>query len=149
LNKTIVVLQDEYLDREDIAKFLKREFPRFNVLMLGTEAEFHSVFPQFIAAPPALALLDMRGKWTYPAPEMLPPPPEVLAGTGREVGARCWKMLRGNPRTAKTPVIFYTLIDERRTAGDAAVADPLVKFVEKGGTDREVIAAMRKFLQGI
>lgn len=146
MNRTIVVLQDDHIDREDISKLLKKEFSRFNVLMLGTEAEFHSVFPQLVAAPPSLALLDMRVKWTNPAPEMPTPPPEVLAGTGRESGARCWKMLRGHPRTANVPVIFYTVIDERYNAGEAAVADPLVKFVEKDVHDRDVIAAMRGFL---
>jgi CheY-like chemotaxis protein len=149
VDKTIVVLEDDYFDREWIGKFLAKQFRSFKICFLKTEAEFHAAFQDFIAVPPSLVLIDVRLPWTEPAPVMPEPPAEVLAGTYREAGFRCWKMLRQNKSTDRVPIIFYTGIDEHENAGEDVVADRLTKFVEKDITDNKIVREMRQMLRAV
>lgn len=147
MSKTIVVIEDDYFDREWMGEFLGKKFQRFTIRFLKTEAEFHAALHELTAAPPTLVLIDVRLPWTEPAPEMPEPPAEVRAGTYREAGSRCYKMLRQNKSTSRIPVIFYTGIDERQNAGPDILADPLASFVEKEGTDKNIVRTIHQMLR--
>jgi CheY-like chemotaxis protein len=146
VSQQIVIFEDEYFDREHISQLIGKRFPKFGMRLLGTEAEFHSVFPELCEDVPVLVMLGMRAKWTHPAPEMPEPPAEVLAGTYREAGLRCWRMLRQNPNTSRVPVIFWTTIDETGT-GKEALTDPLTTFVEMDVHDDRIVSAVGRALR--
>jgi CheY-like chemotaxis protein len=145
----LVVLEDDYFDMDLTRELLRKHFPGFQILPLRTEAQFHEAFPALIAAPPSIVLLGARVKWTDPAPKMPEPPAEVLAGTYREAGFRCWKMLRGNPQTKSVPVIFYTSINERGNAPAEAKADRRTTFVVRRIEDEEIVGAVREAISAV
>lgn len=145
MNK-IIVMEDDYFNRDLIQKLLSKQFPYLTPIFLKTEHEFHTAFPYIVADLPCLAMLGARVKWTEPAPSMPNPPVEVRKGKYFEAGFRCWRMLRNNPSTKNVPVIFYTVIDERGNADQDILSDTLTKFVEMDVTDRKIIKAIQQFL---
>ncbi len=144
--RLIAVVEDDYFDMELTIDLLAKHFGSYGTMKFATEEEFRRSVHGFNADPPVLVLMGMRMKWADPAPEMPAPPQDVLAGTYREAGARCWRALRTNNGTKNVPVIFYTTIDERNNVNLEILRDPMTTFIEKDITDKKILAAISETL---
>ena len=102
----ILLLEDDFLQRDSIRKALEQNFEGAVVDTEASESEFHRNFEAIASNPPDIAVLDVMLRWANPSPDAPSPPTE--AWEPQQAGLRCARLLKQDLRTSRVSVILYT-----------------------------------------
>jgi hypothetical protein len=148
MKKDIIIMDDSWMLVND----LREDFRRFATLdSVDTELGFRKTVDirKGLKTLPDLIILEQRAPWTNPAPYIEHPPEDIRAAGPRFAGIRCYDYLRA--AGFNTPVIFYTLEDEK--ALEAMMRQRGIQrnprtyqFVEKDETYENLFQAVRRVL---
>lgn len=106
---------------------------------VSTESEFYDRFEEFAADRPDVIVMDIMLRWTDPAPDMKPAPPEVAKDRFYRAGFRCVRRLIADPRTADIPIIIYSVLE----VPDDLPQRANVKFLSKNFDKKELEGELR------
>lgn len=137
----IVLLEDD----GEQAKAIRRTVEVFegsHVIELGSVAEFEESFPELIANPPQLVVLDVRVRLKQPARGLFFEP---LPAESDEAGLDCMQKLLGNERT-RVPIIIYSSV---WSPGAGVTLPSGVWFLEKERTHENLILKVRSIFPGL
>jgi CheY-like chemotaxis protein len=140
---SIVVVEDDYLQRDWISSLLQREFPRMNPELVRSESEFRQRLDHWRTDPPAVFVIDVMLCWAQPSRNIPDPPEEVIQDGFYTAGLRCQALLGANERLRNIPVLLYTILDrgdlekgmERWPAG--------VAHIKKGDSESRLLEWIR------
>jgi hypothetical protein len=107
----IVLVEDDYLQSVWIQKEIQSAFPSADVLVVGTESEFRAKIGDFAQNPPAAIVMDVMLAWAEPGPNIPEPPADFETDGVIGGGRRCRELILSNPRTARIPLLLYTVLD--------------------------------------
>lgn len=147
----ILLVEDDYLQAQAIAKVLREHFPELIEQHISTEQEFCRELSHIRGNPPDVIIIDVMLRWTNPSPNMPAMPQEVIQGGYHTAGLRCERRLRELPETGNTPVILLTVLAEVDLTAELKHIDSKVTvFLEKDsdyGPLVDVIAQAAKRLK--
>jgi CheY-like chemotaxis protein len=148
--RSILILEDnptasEWLESA-IQRYLADLNPRTEVL--ETEAEFvHGwvrEFDQGGKRRPDLIVIDIMLRWTDPAPDQPPRPPEVIEGGFTKAGLRCLDLIRHHRALSQSRVILFTVLSQEDLKGLGKPGD--VEVLRKGD-GQKIIESIRTVLE--
>lgn len=113
----ILLLEDDYLQREAVKAALEQEFDA-EVQALSCEKEFRDRFDSVAEQPPSVAVLDRMLRWQSASREEPAQPADAVDPD--KAGIRCAAMFGSDARTKNVPVILYSVLGQ-----DAPVGEPL------------------------
>jgi hypothetical protein len=108
----ICLVEDDYLQADWISAQISKRFKTANVQIIKTEQKFRAEFQKLVQSPPAVFVIDVMLRWTDPSPTMESPPKDVQVNGFYRAGVRCAKMLAANPKTKKSRVILFTVLEK-------------------------------------
>jgi len=108
----ILIVEDDYLQACWLTGVLEEHLPLAEIRVIPTELEFREAMKNLRVQPPDLVILDVMLRWTDPAPDMVPAPPDVRESGFFRAGFRCERLLRQYLETEETAVILYTVLEE-------------------------------------
>ena len=132
--KIVLLLEDDNLQAETIAKAVNGHLRGVTVEILATESDAYARFEEMAKAgtTPMLVISDVMMPWAEAGPVVPPPPPAVVKGTFRKAGTRSWGNFRGRNEFAKVPWIYFTVLDED-TIEYKKYTDEFTGFRQKDG----------------
>jgi CheY-like chemotaxis protein len=107
----IVIVEDDHLQEGPLQEYLGSAVPDADIETIGTELEFRRRLPALRERVPHVVVMDVMLRWTFPAPDAVPPPEDVATGGYYRAGLRCARLLADDPRLAAVPVILYTILE--------------------------------------
>lgn len=115
LRKWILLVEDEYMEVQDLTEVLRDRFPSFEIETIETECEFRTALDRIAASPPAAAVIDLMLPWQEPTPDdsRVPMPLDVAEEGGERAGLRCQRLMAERVGTGKVPVILYSHLPEK------------------------------------
>ncbi len=126
----IYVLEDDWLDEEDLTKTIVRRVPQAVVVTDQSEHQFRERLKRWVEGSepvPDLCVLDVRVRWTFPAPDAPKSPPGWDEDEGyRRAGIRAARLIKAEPRLQHTFVVLISALDvhsTQRHAGDLTLHD--------------------------
>jgi CheY-like chemotaxis protein len=140
MSRVIYVVEDDYLHREWIVTTLRQNFNDLEVKEIKTHSGFESSFKTIADDHPAAVIMDVMLQWKDDA---VAKDAENLESY-RRAGLECARMLAKDPRTAKVPVIFYSVL-ERANLRDVPKG---AIYLSKGSKARDLIACVKGALAG-
>jgi hypothetical protein len=109
--KNIVVVEDDYLQRDWISGLLARDLPRVKPELVRSEFEFRERLARWRKDPPAAFIIDVMLCWAQPS-RSIPDAPEEVARDGfYTAGIRCQALLGVDEILRRIPVLLYTILD--------------------------------------
>jgi hypothetical protein len=135
----IVVVEDDYLQRDWISSLLKTELPRAKPELVRSEFEFRERLAHWRADPPTAFIIDVMLCWAQPS-RSIPEPPEDVAQDGfYTAGLRCQALLGADEHLRQVPVLLYTVLDR---ADLEKILDPWpqgVAHIKKGDSESRLL----------
>ncbi|HEU0087733.1 MAG TPA: hypothetical protein VFQ77_08795 [Pseudonocardiaceae bacterium] len=107
----IVIVEDDHLQEGPLKEYLSDAIADADIETLCTEQEFRQRLPALRERVPDLVVLDVMLRWTFPTPDALPPPQDVVAGGYYRAGLRCARLLADDPKLGAVPVVLYTILE--------------------------------------
>jgi DNA-binding NarL/FixJ family response regulator len=144
----VLVLEDDEFQAEELQITLKTIFPGVDIELLATEHEFRQWLARDDAAVPDLAILDVMVRWTDPAEDQPDAPADVVKDGFFTAGLRCYELLAGAERTARVPVILYTVLDHADLETSLDELPRHVAYVAKEIDDRRLTETIIALTQG-
>lgn len=133
---TIIVLEDDPIQCEQIVANLASAFPKYNVIECATESEFRHEIDNIQPGQLGCAVLDDMVPWEFPTETMTIPPAEVQAGGMFRAGKRCMDYTR-KMLGEHTPICIHTILD--REDAEIESDDEMTKFVGKQSGNSDLI----------
>lgn len=140
-----VVVEDDHLQEGPLQDHLAAAFPDAAVETLCSEREFRERLPALRSRPPDVVVMDVMLRWTLPASDAPPPPPDVAADGYYRAGLRCARILLADARLARVPVILYTILERGDLERDGRTLPSSCTYVGKN-TDLDVLSRMIRAL---
>jgi DNA-binding NarL/FixJ family response regulator len=112
----ILIVEDDYLQFEFMARDLSAQFPGVTIESVDTESEFRRRIPTIRANPPNLVIMDVLLRWANPGEE---PVGDPAKGDFYSAGIRCQELLASFEETKHIPVIFYSMLDRTEAISEA------------------------------
>ena len=142
----IVVVEDDYLQRDWISSLLQKELPRARIEQIRSESEFRGRLADWRTDPPAAFIVDVMLCWAQPSRNIPDPPEEVAQDGFYTAGIRCRALLGADGRLQHVPVLLYTVLDK----GDLEKSlDPWpqgVAHMKKGDSESRLLEWIRTSL---
>ena len=126
-----VVIEDDHRQEGPLAENLAGMFPGATVETLVTEEQFRAHLPRMREAVPDLVVMDVMLRWASPRPGLPAPPDEVLAGGYYRAGLRCARLMLGDSRLRRVPVVLYTILERNDLERDGQSLPPNATYVGK------------------
>ena len=112
----ILIVEDDYLQLEFIARDLSGQFPGVAIESIETESEFRKRMPAIRANPPNLVIMDVLLRWANIDEE---PSIKDVDGDFYSAGIRCHELLASFEETKDVPFIFYSMLDRTEAMSEA------------------------------
>src|ERR1035437_5648559 len=103
----ILLVEDDFLQRDSIRKALEQNFEGAVVDSRASESEFLRDFEAIASSPPDIAVIDVMLRWTNPSRDAPNPPTEPW--DPQRAGLRCAQRLHDDGRTSGAKIILYTV----------------------------------------
>jgi CheY-like chemotaxis protein len=126
-----IVVEDDHLQEGPLADHLAGMYPDAVVETLATEEHFRAHLPKMRQAIPDLVLMDVMLRWASPRPGMPTPPDDVVAGGYYRAGLRCARLMLGDSRLRRVPVVLYTILERNDLERDGQTLPPNATYVGK------------------
>ena len=140
----VLIVEDDNSQYDFIKEALQEmKFVTRNEWM-RTESEFNERLEEVAADKPDVIVMDIMLRWTDPAPEMKPPPPEVIRDKFYRAGFRCVKKLGANPRTGDIPIIVYSVLEVPEDLPQRAGVRFLSKNFDAKELERELLRSVKR-----
>ncbi len=133
----VLILEDDASASGWLESAIRRELTDLAsaIEIVETESEFVLEWlPQFdqgMKPQPSVIVIDIMLRWTDPAPQQPPRPPEVIQGGFMRAGLRCLESIRQRPKLLHVPVVLYTALTREDLFSLGGKPDG-VQFVQKG-----------------
>jgi DNA-binding NarL/FixJ family response regulator len=134
-----VVVEDDHLQEGPIAEILAGIYPGATVEAFATEEQFRAHLPQMREAVPDLVVMDVMLRWASPRPGLLPPPDDVVAGGYYRAGLRCARLMLGDSRLRRVPVVLYTILERNDLERDGQTLPSNATYIGKN-SEPEVLS---------
>jgi CheY-like chemotaxis protein len=131
MSKTIVVVEDDYLQADWIQARLEEAFPQVNILPVSTESEFLRRFDEIASSRPDVVVMDVMLRWADPSPNIADMTDDVKKEGFYRAGLRCALTMAADARTAEVPVILYTVLEGADLKDEFRNLPPNVQYVPK------------------
>ena len=142
----IVVVEDDPHHAVQIEQWLTEALEHASVNIVRTEHEFRANLDALVRERPDLFIIDVMLRWTHPAPDMPPRPPEVASEGFYKAGFRCAELLTA--RSPAVPIIIYTVLDEADIALWIKRLPPTATYVRKELTAELLLERVRQVTSG-
>jgi hypothetical protein len=143
----IILIEDDPQQSASIKAAIKRRYRNAEVELLETEAEFYkrleATRPGGIR--PRIVISDVMLPWAHPDPGAPAPGREVIEGTFRKAGLRCWAKSRESKELKTTPWVFFTVLDEN-TIEFATHSDERTGYARKGPSIEPLLEEIEEYL---
>jgi DNA-binding NarL/FixJ family response regulator len=143
-----VVVEDDHLQEGPIADSLAGMFPDAVVDAFATEEQFRDHLPQMRETVPDLVVMDVMLRWAFPRPGLPAPPDDVVAGGYYRAGLRCARMMLGDGRLRRVPVVLYTILERNDLERDGQTLPANASYVGKNSEPDVLIRHIRSRLRG-
>lgn len=141
----LLVIEDDPIQSETILSVLRQAFPCYEVVLAETESDFRAYVASLAHSHRIVAVVsDVMMPWCHPSDKSPTPPREVLMGTYRQAGTRCFDWFR--KRLQKTPWVYFTVLDES-TIDFERHSDKQTRYVQKSGSISSLIEAVRGLIE--
>ena len=139
MKKKIYVVEDDYGQAQWTMEVLTEAF-RDTIIIehIATHHGFGGKFEEIAASQPACIILDVMLPWTDTAITEEPPSLDSFM----TAGIHCCEQLRKDPRTARIPVLIYTVLDRSDLSG----LPNDVEYLRKDSQDRRLVGWVEKAL---
>jgi CheY-like chemotaxis protein len=111
MDKHIVVVEDDYLQREPIRDEFAAAFPKARIETITSESEFRGRLRELRRRRPDVIIMDVMLRWANPHPNSPQPPSEVAEGGYYRAGLRCAELVRDDPSLRNVPIVLYTILE--------------------------------------
>jgi CheY-like chemotaxis protein len=126
-----VVVEDDHLQEGPLADHLAGMFPDATVETIATEEQFRAHLPRMRDTVPDLVLMDVMLRWASPRPGMPAPPDDVVAGGYYRAGLRCARLMLGDSRLRRVPVVLYTILERTDLERNGQALPPNATYIGK------------------
>lgn len=127
----IMLVEDDYLQSDWMCTTLKHVIPDAQLECVSTESEFRLRFDEIADREPDVVVLDVMLRWSDPGPEFVQPPDDVEKEGFYRAGLRCQRMLAADQRTARIPVILYTVLEHADLKKELSALPEHVQYLSK------------------
>ena len=127
----IVLVEDDYLQSDWMCQKLQQTIPDAYLDRVSTESEFRLRFDEIADRGPDIVVLDVMLRWSDPGPRFVPPPDDVEKEGFYRAGLRCERMLAADERTARIPVILYTVLEHADLKEELSALPEHVQYLSK------------------
>ena len=134
-----VVVEDDHLQEGPIADNLVGMFPDATVEGFATEEQFRAHLPRMRETVPDLVVMDVMLRWASPRPGLPAPPDDVVAGGYYRAGLRCARLMLGDERLRRVPVVLYTILERNDLERDGQTLPSNATYVGKN-SEPEVLS---------
>jgi len=138
----IVLLEDDYLQRDSICAGLKGRYKNLSIQSIATERQFVDSLDAILKEPPDLFILDVMVRWTNPSPDMEPMPEEMRKQGFYRAGIRCEARIR--EQGCDTPVVLYTVLEDDDLRADLP-SNSLTRLITKDASLYDLFKAVDSF----
>lgn len=139
----IVLVEDDYLQAEDIELSLSRAYGEVSVERIPTESAFRMRLPSLAANPPDIFIIDIMLRWTDPSP-LMSPSPEDARGKNYRAGLRCRSLVESDHTLCKIPVVLYTVLEYSDLARELSNISGIVRHLRKEGDHEPLIERIQE-----
>jgi len=142
-----ILVEDDPQQSETIKSAIKRRFRDVEVELLENESEFCNHLARIPVGRehPRAVICDVMLPYAFPSPDAPPAPPEVLKGTFRQAGLRCWERFRQREDLQSVPWIYFTVLDEK-TIDLKSYSDERTGYAQKSGSIKPLLEEIEEFL---
>jgi CheY-like chemotaxis protein len=112
----IFLIEDDPQQSASIKAAIERRYRNAEVELLETESEFCNRIAELPAGGgrrPRIVVSDVMLPWAFPTSNTPEVPTEVVEGTFRKAGLRCWNRFRQREDLRQIPWIYFTVLDEK------------------------------------
>jgi CheY-like chemotaxis protein len=139
----LVVVEDDHLQEGPLEEQLREAFPDATIETIATERAFRERLADLVARPPDLVIMDVMLRWDFPTPNAPSPPEDVVAGGYHWAGLRCADLMAASPALARTPVLFWTIIERSDLEREGRTLPRNTRHVRKSSDLEVLIRAVR------
>lgn len=107
----IVIVEDDHLQEGPLQEYLSGAIGDADIETIATERDFRTRLPALREHVPHVVIMDVMLRWTFPAPDAVPPPADVATGGYYRAGLRCARLLADDPVLSGVPVVLYTILE--------------------------------------
>lgn len=140
------MIEDDPQQSASIKAAIESHYRNVEVELLETESEFcnHVAKMPVGETRPHIVICDVMLPWAFPDPNAPEAPPEVVAGTFRNAGLRCWRRFRQREDLRSVPWIYFTVLDEK-TIEFENHHDDRTGYVQKSGSIEPLLEEMEEW----
>lgn len=135
----IVIVEDDHLQDGPLKEHLSGAISNAEIETICTELDLRRRLPALRERAPDIMIMDVMLRWTFPAPDALPPPADVAIGGYYRAGLRCARLLADDPVLSSVPIILYTILERSDLERDGEKLPENSTYVGKH-TDRDVLS---------
>jgi CheY-like chemotaxis protein len=142
----ILLIEDDPQQSESIKRIIENNFKGVSVTLLETECDFYIAIQHITSQEnlPSLVICDVMLPWTFPSPDAPSPSHDIVKGTFRKAGLRCWKRFREREAFKNIPWIYFTVLDEQ-TIDLKSHRDEKTVYTQKAGSIDPLIEQIKSF----
>ena len=140
--RTIVLVEDDSRQAEEVRAALVKHFAHVEVIVIGAEAEFLARLPAFQVNAPDLFIFDGILPWSA-AGSNHPKPRRKLKGIA---GIRCAAAVLAKRGTRDVPIIIQSIIEPSVLRREFKNAPENVYFRSKTSSEKDLITTIRSLL---
>lgn len=127
----IVIVEDDHLQEGPLQEHLGGTVSDADIETICTERDFRTRLPALRERVPDIVIMDVMMRWTFPAPDAVPPPADVATGGYYRAGLRCARLLADDPVLSGVPVVLYTILERSDLERDGESLPSNSTFVGK------------------
>lgn len=135
----LIIVEDDHLQEGPLQEHLSSTIGNADIDTICTELDFRTRLPALRRRRPDVVIMDVMLRWTFPAPNALPPPADVAADGYYRAGLRCARLLADDPVLSVVPVVLYTILERSDLERDGDALPPNCTYVGKH-TVRDVLS---------
>lgn len=144
-----LLIEDDPQQSETIKSAIKRRYRDVEVELIETESDFCNRLAKIsvLGEHPHMVICDVMLPWAFPSPDAPSPPSDVVTGTFRKAGLRCWERFRRREDLRSIPWIYFTVLDEK-TIDLQSHSDEKTGYAQKAGSIEPLYAEIEEFQDG-
>jgi len=135
----VLIIEDDSIQARRLEELVLRYYPGIAVDRISTELVFLQRFPAMRNSEYRVSLVDMMLRWTDPAPQMEPPPREIVEEGFFVGGLRCRRKLLEK----QIPSIIFTV---HNSESFPQLQEEGVEFLQKGPSYEPVLKKLTAYL---
>lgn len=127
----LLIVEDDHLQAEWISEKLSEAMPNAEITCIRTESQFRRNFEDIASSAPEVVLMDVMLRWADVSLDIPEPPEDVIKEKFYRAGLRCQRLLAEDERTARIPIVFYTVLERTDLRNELANLPTQVQYLAK------------------